>query len=422
MSARTDIALLDRDDPLAGSRDAFDLPEGVIYLDGNSLGPLPKGVTERVRAVVEREWGEDLIRSWNVHGWIDLPSTVGAKIAPLIGAEPGEVLVTDSTSIDLYKLVSAAVEARPERNVVIADRRDFPTDLYMVEGLVRSVRAMGGRPLEVRGLSSRGETARLDELETALDDDVAVAVLPQVDYRTGECWNLADVTRRVREAGALVVWDLAHSAGALPVDLGSAGADLAVGCSYKYLNGGPGAPAFVYVAKRHQRTLRSPLQGWLGHAAPFAFEPAYRPAPDVRRFQAGTPAILSMSALDAALDVFEGVDMERVREKSMALGQLFLELVESECAGLGLEIACPREPSRRGSQVALRHPEGYAIVQALIARGVIGDFRTPDVLRFGLAPLYLRYADVRDAVGHLKEVLETGEYEEERFRQRAAVT
>ena len=416
MIARTETEPLDRDDPLAGYRDAFDLPAGVIYLDGNSLGPLPKGVKERVRAVVEREWGEDLIRSWNAHGWIDLPSTVGTKIAPLIGAAPDEVLVTDSTSIDLYKLVSAAVEARPGRQVVVSERTNFPTDLYMIQGLVRTLRAFAGRPVELRTIGRR------EELESALDADVAAVVLTHVDYRTGECWNLADVTRRVREAGALVLWDLAHSTGALPVDLGAAGADLAVGCTYKYLNGGPGSPAFVYVAKRHQRTLRSPLQGWLGHAAPFTFEPEYRPAPDVRRFQVGTPAILSLSALDAALDVFAGVDMERVREKSMALGQLFLELVESECAGLGLEIACPREPSRRGSQVSLRHPQGYAIVQALIARGVIGDFRTPDILRFGLPPLYLRYADVRDAVGHLKEVLETREYEEARFQVRATVT
>jgi kynureninase len=419
MALRSDCELRDRDDPLARRRDAFELPEGVIYLDGNSLGPLPKGVSERVREVVEREWGEDLIRSWNSAGWIDLPRKAGAKIAPLIGAAPDEVLVADSTSIDLYKLVAAALEARPGRNVVVSERDNFPTDLYVIQGLARSARAFGGqhgRPIELRTIGRR------EDLDGTLDDDVAVVVLTQVDYRTGECWHLADVTRRVRDAGALMLWDLAHSTGAVPVDLTAAGADLAVGCGYKYLNGGPGAPAFLYVAKRHQRTLRSPLQGWLGHAEPFAFEREYRPAGGIDLFQAGTPAILSLAALDAALDVFDGVDMEVVREKSVALSELFLERVAAECGELGVEIACPRQAAHRGSQVSLRHPEGYAIVQALIARGVIGDFRTPDVLRFGLAPLYLRYVDVWDAVGHLREVLEGREYEREEFRTRAAVT
>jgi kynureninase len=302
---------------------------------------------------------------------------------------------------------------------VVSERENFPTDLYMIQGLARSVRAFGGqrgRSLELRTIGRR------EDLEAALDDDVAVVVLTQVDYRTGECWNLADVTRRVRDSGAMMLWDRAHSTGAVPVDLGAAGADLAVGCTYKYLNGGPGAPAFLYVAKRHQAALRSPLQGWLGHAAPFAFEREYRPAAGIDRFQAGTPAILSMAALDAALDAFDGVDMEAVREKSVALGELFLERVAAECGELGVEIACPRRAAHRGSQVSLRHREGYAVVQALIARGVIGDFRTPDILRFGLAPLYLRYVDIWDAVEHLRQVLETREYEEERYRARAAVT
>jgi kynureninase len=419
MTSRADCELRDRDDPLARHRDAFEMPDGVIYLDGNSLGPLPKGVRERMLDVIDRQWGEDLIRSWNLHGWIDLPRKLGARIAPLIGAGADEVLVTDSTSIDLYKLLAAALEGRPGRNVVVSERENFPTDLYMIQGLARSVRAFGGqrgRSLELRTIGRR------DDLEAALDDDVAVVVLTQVDYRTGECWNLADVTRRVRESGAMMLWDLAHSTGAVPVDLGAAGADLAVGCTYKYLNGGPGAPAFLYVAKRHQAALRSPLQGWLGHAAPFAFEREYRPAAGIDRFQAGTPAILSMAALDAALDVFDGVDMEAVREKSVALGELFLERVAAECGELGVEIACPRRAAHRGSQVSLRHREGYAVVQALIARGVIGDFRTPDILRFGLAPLYLRFVDVWDAVEHLRQVLETREYEDERYRARAAVT
>lgn len=411
-----DLAALDRADPLAPLRERFLLPPGVIYLDGNSLGPLPRSVPERVRAVVEGEWGRDLIRSWNLHGWIDLPARVGAKIARLIGAAPDEVVVADSTSVDLFKLLAAALERSPERRVVISEAGNFPTDLYVVQGLARTVAAFGGRRVELRTLRHR------EELPDALGDDVAVVLLTQVDYRTGELWDLAETTRRIHGAGALALWDLAHSAGAVPVDLEAAGADLAVGCGYKFLNGGPGAPAFLYVARRHQEVLRSPVQGWLGHDAPFAFEAEYRPAPGVARFQAGTPPILAMAALDAALDAFEGVDAGRLREKSVALGDLFLELVETECAGLGLEPACPRDGSRRGSQVSFRHPEGYAVVQALIARGVIGDFREPDVLRFGLAPLYLRYEDVGEAVRHLREVLETRAWDREEFRTRALVT
>lgn len=411
-----DLQALDRADPLAAFRDRFALPAGVIYLDGNSLGPLPRTVPGRVRELVEDEWGRDLIRSWNVHGWIDLPHRVGDKIARLIGAAPGEVVVADSTSVDLFKLLAAALEAAPDRRVVVSEAGNFPTDLYVMQGLARMVEALGGHRFELRTIGRR------DELTDALGDDVAVVLLTQVDYRTGELWDLAETTRRIHDAGALALWDLAHSAGAVPVDLAAAGADLAVGCGYKFLNGGPGAPAFLYVAHRHQEALRSPVQGWLGHQAPFAFEPAYRPAPGIDRFQAGTPPVLSMAALDAALDAFDGVEMTALREKSVALGDLFLELVERACAGLGIEPACPRDGSRRGSQVSFRHPEGYAVVQALIARGVIGDFREPDVLRFGLAPLYLRYADVGEAVRHLREVLEGQEWDRPEHKTRAAVT
>ncbi|HLE83302.1 MAG TPA: kynureninase [Thermoanaerobaculia bacterium] len=417
MISRSDLESLDRTDPLARCRAEFELPEGLIYLDGNSLGPLPRRAARRVREVVEAEWGRDLIRSWNLHGWIDLPRRVGDRIAPLIGAEPGEVVAADSTSIDLFKLAAAVLEVRPERRVVLSEAGNFPTDLYMLQGLVRLLAAGGGRAPELRCLEARGE------LEPALGaGGVALAVLTQVDYRTGELWDLAATTRLVHDAGALVLWDLSHSAGALPVDLGAAGADLAVGCGYKYLNGGPGAPAFLYVARRWQEALRSPLQGWLGHAAPFAFEPDYRPAPGIERFQCGTPPILALAALDAALELFAAVDLAEVRAKSLALGDRFLALVDQECADLGLEVACPRDGSRRGSQVALRHREGYAIVQALAARGVVGDFRAPDVLRFGLAPLYLRYADLWDAARHLREVLEGREWDRPEHRARAAVT
>ncbi|MFW6175544.1 MAG: kynureninase [Acidobacteriota bacterium] len=427
MVTRADLETRDRDDPLAPLREAFDLPPGVVYLDGNSLGPLPRGVAQRVRDVVERQWGRDLIRSWNLHGWIELARRVGERIAPLIGADAGEVVAADSTSVDLYKLLAAGLEATgPERRVVVSERRNFPTDLYMVQGLARTVKALAGAagssgaaqrpPVELRTIDRR------EELAEALAGDVALVVLTHVDYRSGELWDLEETTRRIHDAGALALWDLAHTAGAVPVDLRAAGADLAVGCGYKYLNGGPGAPAFLYVARRWQERLRSPLQGWLGHAAPFAFEPEYRPAPGIGRFQCGTPPILSLAALDAALEMFEQLDLGELRAKSLALGDLFLELVETECAGFGLEVACPRDGRRRGSQVSLRHPEGYAIVQALIARGVIGDFREPDILRFGLAPLYLRHVDVWDAVRHLREVLATRAWDRPEHRTRAAVT
>ncbi len=411
MASRPDCEALDRSDPLAPFRDRFVLPEGVLYLDGNSLGPLPRAAVERMRRVVEEEWGRDLIRSWNLHGWIDLPRRVGDKIARLVGAEPGEVVVADSTSVDLFKVAAAALELRPGRRAIVSERDNFPTDLYVLEGLARQL----GRGHELRAVGR-------EEVPGAVDDDVALVVLTQVDYRSGALWDLAETTRAVQERGALVLWDLCHSAGALPVDLGGAGADLAVGCGYKYLNGGPGAPAFLYAARRHQESLRNPIQGWLGHAEPFAFERSFRPAPGIDRFQGGTPPVLSLAALDAALDVFAGVDMEALRAKSIALGDLFLERVEARCGGLGLEVACPRDGKARGSQVALHHPQGYAVVQALGARGVIGDFRTPDVLRFGLAPLYLRYADVWDAVEHLAEVLERREWDRPELRRRSKVT
>jgi kynureninase len=357
-----------------------------------------------VRRVVEVEWGQGLIRSWNTHGWIDLQRRVGDKVARLVGAAPGEVLVGDSTSVDLFKLSAAALELRPRRRAIVSERGNFPTDLYVLEGLARLL----GRGHELR-VAERGD------LLSSVDDDVALVVLTQVDYRSGALWDLREATRAVHERGALVLWDLAHSAGALPVDLTVAEADLAVGCGYKFLNGGPGAPAFLFVARRLQEALRTPIQGWLGHAEPFAFEAGYRPAPGIDRFQGGTPPILSLAALDAALDLFADVDLEALRAKSVALGELFLERVESRCGGLGLELACPQNGAARGSQVSLRHREGYAVVQALIARGVIGDFRAPDVL-------YLRHVDVWDAVEHLAEVLETREWDRPEFRTRSKVT
>lgn len=410
MLDRSVAEALDRDDPLALCRERFHLPVGGIYLDGNSLGPVPRAVPPRLRRVLEEEWGKDLISSWNRHGWIDLPRQVGEKIARLVGAGAGEVVVTDSVSINLFKLLAAALELRPERRVILCESNPFPTDLYVTRRL-----------LELRGESFELRQVEPEELPAALDRDVAVLSLCHVDFRTGRRHDLAALTRAAHEQGALALWDLSHSAGAMPIGLEAAQVDLAVGCGYKFLNGGPGAPSFLYVARCHQQKARNPLAGWLGHRDPFAFASGYEPAPGVGRFLCGTPPILSLAALDAALEAFEGVDLAELRRKSLALGELFLERVKERCAGQGLEIACP-EGEERGSQVSLRHEAGYAIVQALIARGVVGDFRAPDILRFGLAPLYLRYIDVWDAVEQLRAVLESGEWREERFLRRGVVT
>lgn len=401
---------LDREDPLASRRALFDLPAGVIYLDGNSLGVLPRNVPGRLERAVREEWGRDLIRSWNTAGWIDLPTRVGARIAPLIGAHADEVICADSTSVNIFKLAAAALAMRPGRKVILSEPGNFPTDLYVLEGLADLA---GGVELRL---------AAPDELPAALSEDVAVMLLTHVHYKSGRLHDMAALTARAHEAGALTLWDLSHSAGALPVDLNGAVADLAVGCGYKYLNGGPGAPAFAYVARRHQEAFRSPLSGWMGHARPFDFIDAYEPGQGMARVLCGTPSVLGMTALEAALEAFEGVDMAQVRAKSMALGDLFLDLVAERCAGQGFEVACPREAAARGSQVGLSHPQGYAIMQALIARGVIGDFRAPDILRFGFTPLYVRHVDVWDAVQHLVEIMETGAWREPRFNVRAAVT
>jgi kynureninase len=407
MRARADIEALDRADPLASLRDRFALPEGLTYLDGNSLGALPKATPSRMREVVERHWGQDLITSWNRHGWVDLPLRVGARIAPLIGADPDEVVVADSISVNLFKLVAAALRLRPERRVVVAERGSFPTDLYMLQGLA----SLPGRRIELRLVEA-------PEIEAACDRDVALLLHNHVDYRSGRLHDMRHLTAAAHAAGALALFDLAHSAGTMAVDLEGAGVDLAVGCGYKYLNGGPGAPAFVYVARRWQDEMRQPLTGWFGHRRPFAFAPDYEPAPGVRRFLAGTPPILSLAALEVGVEGFAGVDLAAVRAKAMALGDLFIELVESGCPGFGLELASPRAAAERGAQVAFLHPRGYAIVRALIARGVVADFRAPDLLRFGFAPLYVRFVDVFDAAAALAEVLSTGAFEHPDFASR----
>lgn len=409
MITRRDCEELDHADGLAAKRAAFDLPDGLIYLDGNSLGALPRAVEARVVDLIRRQWGQDLIVSWNKHGWIDLPGRVGNRIARLVGASPGSVISADSTSINLFKLVTAALMLRPGRKTVLSDTGNFPTDLYIAGG----VTGMMGQGVTVRAVAP-------EAVADGIDDDTALVMLTHVDYRTGRMHDMHAITAAAHARGALMLWDLAHSAGALPVDLAGCHADFAVGCSYKYLNGGPGAPAFLYVAPKHQAQALSPLSGWLGHAAPFAFDLDYRPAEGIGRFICGTPNLLSLVALDAALDIFDDVDIAALRRKSEALGDLFIRLAEQECPGF--ELGSPREAGQRGSQVSLRHPEGYAIMQALIARGVIGDFRAPDVLRFGFTPLYLRYVDIFDALAHLKAVMASGEWQRPEFHARGKVT
>ena len=420
----SDCQVLDQQDPLRSLRDLFQLPEGVIYLDGNSLGVLPKATPSRVAQAVAQEWGKDLIKSWNTAGWFQMPLKVGNKIARLIGAKDDEVVAADSTSINLFKVLSAALSIakadHPEKNIILSERTNFPTDLYIAEALCKE-----------RGYQLK--LVETEELLTALQTDVAVLMLTHVNYRTGAMLNMKDMTAAAHAVGALAIWDLAHSAGAVPVDLNCASADFAVGCGYKYLNGGPGAPAFVWVTPKHTDRFWQPLTGWWGHAAPFEFTPDYQPATGITRYQCGTQPILSLTALDTGLNVFLEAEklggMTALRHKSLALTSLFMQLVKTQLAGYGFGIATPEQEELRGSQVSLTRTEGaYAIVQALIARGVIGDFRAgdgkqhPDILRFGLTPLYLGYADVWQAVRHLKEVMDSQEWQQARFSQKQAVT
>ncbi|PTW47111.1 kynureninase [Rhodovulum kholense] len=393
----------------AATRAQFHIPEDVIYLDGNSLGPLPRTAEARVAAAVREEWGEMLIGGWNRAGWIEMPRILGDRIGTLIGAEPGSVVLGDTVSIKIYQALAAALEMRPDRRVVLSDRGNFPTDLYMAQGLIASL--------------GRGHTLRMvapEEVEAAIDEDVAVVLLTEVDYRTGRLHDMARLTARAQAAGALTIWDLAHSAGALPVDLAGAGADFAAGCTYKYLNAGPGAPAYIYVAPRHSDRALPALSGWFGHAAPFAFEPGYRPGVGIDRMRIGTPPVLQMAVVEAALGVWEGVSLADVRQRSIQLSDLFIAEVESRCPQLTL--LTPRDPSRRGSQVSFGFSEGYAAIQALIARGVVGDFRAPDIMRFGITPLYIGEEELMRAALILQDVMENRLWDEPAYRFRAAVT
>ena len=395
---RDALEALDRDDPLRRFRDRFDLPEGLVYLDGNSLGPPARAARERIARTVEDEWGVGLIRSWESAGWISLPQRVGDKIARLIGAEPGEVICGDSTSVNLFKALSIALAANRGRRILLSEHGNFPTDLYIAQGLVAQL----GAGHELLLVESGG-------LERALRErghEVAAAFLTHVDYVTGRVHDMASITTAARESGAMMIWDLAHSAGAMPVALNGCGAHLAVGCGYKYLNGGPGAPAFLYVARELHERATQPISGWMGHADPFAFAERYEPAPGIARFLSGTPPVISMAALDAALDLLVEASMEAIRAKSIALGEAFVALVDEHCAQRGLELVSPRDSALRGSQVSYSHTRSRAIMAALIERGVIGDVRSPDILRFGFAPLYLRHVDIWRAVMELRELLD----------------
>ena len=393
----------------AATRALFDLPEGMIYLDGNSLGPLPRTAAARVARTVTEEWGQMLIGGWNKAGWMDLPSRLGDRIGRLIGAEPGTVVLGDTLSIKVYQALASALGMRPDRRVILSDTGNFPSDLYMADGLCRTL----GQGYALRTVAPE---AVLD----AIDDHVAVVMLTEVDYRTGARHDMAAMTARAHATGALIVWDLAHSAGALPVHLAQDGADFAVGCTYKYLNSGPGGPAFIYVAPAHAETARPALSGWLGHEAPFAFDLDYRPGRGIERMRVGTPPILQLAALEASMDIWDTIDIEDVRAACLALGDRFIAGVEAACPALIL--ATPRDHGARGSQVSFRHPQGYAIMQALIARGLIGDFRSPDILRFGLTPLFIGADDIDRAVAIITEVMTQGLWDRPEFHARAKVT
>jgi len=416
MNKREDCVAADRHDDLAHFKQRFDIPSDVLYMDGNSLGVLPRAASARAAQVIQEEWGKGLIRSWNSAGWFDLPVRLGDKLGALVGARAGELVVTDTTSLNLFKALAAALRiqqhAAPERRVILSERDNFPTDLYMAQGMI--------------DLLQQGYTLRLTDetlsLQEALDDTVAVVMLSHVHYRSGAMYPMQAVTEQAHACGALMLWDLAHSAGAVPVDLHAADADFAVGCTYKYLNGGPGSPAFIWVAPRHTRDFRQPLSGWWGHQRPFDMVSTYEPAGGIRRYLCGTQPMVSLALVECGLDIAREAGMDAVRRKSLALSDLFIQLVETHCASHPLTLVTPRAHDQRGSHVSFLHPEGYAVMQALIARGVIGDYREPQILRFGLTPLYFGYADVWDAVQILKDVLDTRAWDRPEFHARHAVT
>ncbi|MDH4568607.1 kynureninase [Pseudomonas sp. BN414] len=416
MTTREDCLALDARDSLAALREDFALPEGMIYLDGNSLGARPVAALDRARQVLADEWGDDLISSWNSAGWRGLPERLGNKLAPLIGAGEDEVVITDTTSINLFKVLVAALRVQagrdPSRKVIVTETSNFPTDIYMVEGLADMLQ---------QGYSLR-LVDRPEDLPAAIGNDTAVVMITQVNYKTGYLHDMAALTALAHECGALTIWDLCHSAGAVPVDLKAAGADYAIGCTYKYLNGGPGSPAFVWVSPELRELVWQPLSGWWGHARQFGMEPRYEPAPGIGRYLCGTQPITSMALVECGLDTYAKTDMQALRQKSLALTDLFIDRVQARCGKHPLTLVTPLEHARRGSHVSFEHPEGYAVIQALIDRGVIGDYREPRIMRFGFTPLYTRFVDVWDAAEILGEVLDSGAWREERFMTRKQVT
>ncbi|MEZ5500687.1 MAG: kynureninase [Steroidobacteraceae bacterium] len=411
MADSESIENLDRCDPLAPLRGEFALRDGLIYLDGNSLGPPPRTAAQRIARMVDVEWKDGLITSWLAADWSSSPRRVGDKIAPLIGAAPGEVIAADSTSINLFKCMAAALSLRPGRRAILSEAGNFPTDLYMMQGLENFT---DGR------IAARIVAA--DQVLESLDDDVAAVVLTQVHYKSASIRDLAAVTRRVHDAGALMIWDLSHSAGSIPVDLNAAGADFATGCGYKFLNGGPGAPAFMFVAARHQGQSQAVLSGWFGHRDPFAFTDDYQPAADIQRFLCGTPTVLGLIALECGVEVFHQTDMQALRRKAQRLGRLFIDLMSERCSGYGFDLASPDDDELRGGHVSFRHPHGYEIMQALKANDVIGDFRAPDILRFGVTPLYLRYMDISNAVDIIHDTMAKSLWDRDAYRIRTGFT
>ena len=407
--SRTKFEILDQNDALAPMRKEFSLPEGLIYLDGNSLGVLPKATASHLSEVIQQQWGVDLIRSWNCNQWMQKPTQLGDKIGRLIGAEAGQTLVCDTTSVNIFKLAAAAVKMRPGRTKLITETGNFATDLYLLQGLATLL----GDQVEVIALPR-------DQVLQAIDDDTALVLLTHVHFKTGAMWDMANVTQLAQHQGALMMWDLSHSVGAMPISLDQVNADLAVGCTYKYLNGGPGSPAFVYVAQRHLGQFEQPLTGWLGHAKPFDFEDDYQGAKGIQQAMCGTPAVLANAALEVALDLMLTVDMAQIRRKSQHMGQLFIELVQQRCPWF--ELGSPLNDDNRGSQVSLIHPQGYAIMQALIARNIVGDFRAPDHLRFGFTPLYLKYVDLWDTVEALVDIMANDHWNQPQFLAQQAVT
>ncbi len=408
---RKTLAAMDANDPLAAFKERFYIPEGVLYFDGNSLGAVPKTVEGRLREAITQEWGIGLVRSWNTAGWYEMPRRLGNKIGRLIGANPSEVVVADSTSVNLFKVLAAGVKMNPNRRVILSEPDNFPTDLYMAQGLI-----------ELLGSDHELVLKPANEIMNAIDENTALVMLTHVNYRTGAMHDMQAITAHAHAKGALVIWDLAHSAGAMAVDLTGANADFAIGCGYKYLNGGPGAPAFVYVAERHQAGFSQPLAGWMGHNKPFAFEWKYEPAEGIARYLAGTQPVLSMTALECGVDVMLEADMVQIREKSLAMADLFIQLVEQRCEDYGLELVTPRNGAVRGSQVSYVHSQGFPIMQALIAAGVIGDYREPNILRFGFTPLYVSYTDIWDTVEILATILHEKTWERAEFQRRGNVT